>query len=128
MNLLAFGNFNNSDFIHVEFDTFRKQSGLNSFNLTSKKWIEATGVIWMISKSGLNIRDFASNNELVDLSNLENLNSILIRNLIDMEERYRQLKEIVIIQLKTLDGRDFMKTLKKVSNDVYNKHSNKNKI
>jgi len=29
----------NSDFKPVEFDTFRKQSGLNSFNLTPKKWI-----------------------------------------------------------------------------------------
>jgi hypothetical protein len=33
---------NNPDFKPVEFDTFRKQAGLNSFNLTSKNWIEAT--------------------------------------------------------------------------------------
>jgi hypothetical protein len=229
---------NNSNFKHVEFDTFRKQSGLNSFNLTPKKWIEATGAIGIISKSGrnggtyahkdlafefgswisplfklllikeyqrlkeiesnqynlewnvkrilsktnyqihtdavkeyilpeknyskdtewliyaeeadllnvamfnctakdwrevnpehvlkgLNIRDFASINELVVLLNLESLNSILIRNHIDKEERYRQLKEISIIQLKSLDERDFIKTLKKVSDDVYIKHSNK---
>jgi hypothetical protein len=45
---------NNSNFKHVEFDTFRKQSGLNSFNLTPKKWIEATGAIGIISKSGRN--------------------------------------------------------------------------
>ncbi|GAB5530467.1 MAG: hypothetical protein Roseis3KO_22440 [Roseivirga sp.] len=30
----------NSAFIGVEFDTYRKQAGLNSFNLTPKKWIE----------------------------------------------------------------------------------------
>jgi hypothetical protein len=34
-------------------------------------------------------------------------------------ERYRQLKEIVRLQLKSLDGQDFMKALKKVSDDIY---------
>ena len=40
------------NFKPVEFDTFRKQAGLNSFNLTPKKWIEATDAIGLISKSG----------------------------------------------------------------------------
>jgi hypothetical protein len=70
-------------------------------------------------KKGLNIRDFASINELVVLSNLENINSILIRNQIDKPERFRQLREIVQLQLKSLDGQDFMKALKKVSDDIY---------
>ncbi len=43
---------NNPHFKLVEFDTFRKQAGLNSFNLTPKKWIESTGAIGIISKSG----------------------------------------------------------------------------
>jgi hypothetical protein len=42
----------NPDFKPVEFDTFRKQAGLNSFNLTPKKWIEATNAIGIFSKSG----------------------------------------------------------------------------
>lgn len=67
----------------------------------------------------MNIRDFASINELVVLSNLENINSILIRNQIDKRERFRQIREIVQIQLKSLDGQDFMKALKKVSDDIY---------
>ena len=33
-------------------DTFRKEAGLNSFNLTPKKWIEATNAIGIISKAG----------------------------------------------------------------------------
>ena len=223
---------NNPNFKPVEFDTFRKQAGLNSFNLTPKKWIEATNAIGLISKSGryggtyahkdlafefgswispmfklllikeyqrlkeiesnqynlewnvkriltktnyqihtdavkdcilpeknydkdkewliyaeeadllnvslfkcsakdwrdanpnmakkgLNIRDFASINELVVLANLENINSILIRNQIEKPERFRQLREIVQIQLKSLDEKDFMKALKKVSDDIY---------
>jgi len=43
---------NNPDFKGVEFDTFRKESGLNNFNLTPKKWIESTKAIGIISKSG----------------------------------------------------------------------------
>jgi hypothetical protein len=42
----------NPDFKPVEFDTFRKQAGLNNFNLTPKKWIENTNAIGIISKSG----------------------------------------------------------------------------
>ncbi len=76
-------------------------------------------------KTGQNIRDFASINELVVLSNLENINSVLIRNQIEKEERFRQLREIATIQLKSIDQQDFMKTLKKASDDVYIKHSAK---
>ena len=43
---------NNSDFKPVEFDGFKKQAGLNSFTLTPKQWIEKTGAIGLISKSG----------------------------------------------------------------------------
>ncbi len=43
---------NNPDFKPVEFDGFRKQAGLNSFTLTPKQWIEKTGAIGIVSKSG----------------------------------------------------------------------------
>ena len=43
---------NNPHFKGVGFDTFRKEAGLNSFNLTPKKWIEATNAIGIVSKSG----------------------------------------------------------------------------
>ncbi len=42
----------NPNFKPVEFDGFRKQSGLNSFVMTPKKWIESTDTIGIISKSG----------------------------------------------------------------------------
>ncbi len=42
----------NLNFKGVEFDTFRKQAGLNNFNLTPKKWIEATNAIGIVSKLG----------------------------------------------------------------------------
>ncbi len=42
----------NPDFKPVEFDGFRKQAGQNSFTMSSKKWIETTNAIGLISKSG----------------------------------------------------------------------------
>lgn len=42
----------NPNFKGVEFDTFKKQAGLNSFTNTPKKWITATGAIGIISKAG----------------------------------------------------------------------------
>jgi hypothetical protein len=43
---------NNPDFKGNEFVTFKTMAGLNSFNLTPKKWIDATNAIGIISKSG----------------------------------------------------------------------------
>ena len=42
----------NSNFKGIEFDTFKKQAGLNSFSLTPKKWIETTSAIGFVSKAG----------------------------------------------------------------------------
>ena len=222
----------NPDFKPVEFDTFRKQSGLNSFNLTPKKWIESTNAIGIFSKSGryggtyahkdiafefgswispmfklllikefqrlkeietnqynlewnvkriltktnyqlhtdaiknhiipiksysndkewliyaeeadllnvalfdctakdwreankvhsekgLNIRDFASINELVVLSNLENLNALMIGQQIEKSERFKQLKIIGKSQLETFEGKDFIRSIKRLSDKTY---------
>lgn len=43
---------NNPNFKGVEFDTFRREAGLNSFNLTPKKWVNRTNAIGIISKPG----------------------------------------------------------------------------
>ncbi|MCD4795111.1 MAG: KilA-N domain-containing protein [Bacteroidales bacterium] len=222
----------NPNFKPVEFDTFRKQAGLNNFNLTPKKWIETTNAIGITSKSGryggtyahkdlafefgawispmfklllikefqrlkeietnkynlewnvkrilsktnyqihtdaikehiipkksysksvewivyaeeadllnvamyectakdwreansenakkgLNIRDFSSINELVVLSNLENLNSVMIAENISKVERFKQLKKVAVSQLNTLDNKDFMKSLKRLNERTY---------
>jgi len=222
----------NPDFKGVEFDRFRKEAGLNSFNLTPKKWIETTNAIGIISKSGryggtyahkdlafefgawispmfklllikefqrlkeietnqynlewnvkriltktnyhihteaiknyilpqkdyskdkewiiyaeeadllnvalfkctakdwreanselvekgMNIRDIASINELVVLSNLENLNALMIERNIDKIERYNQLRKTALSQIKTLDNKDFIKSLKKLTDKTF---------
>ena len=228
----------NPNFKPVEFDTFRKQAGLNNFNLTPKKWIETTGAIGITSKSGryggtyahkdlafefgawispmfklllikefqrlkeietnkynlewnvkriltktnylihtdaikehivpkmnysrnnewiayaeeadllnvamyectakawrevnpehdkkgLNIIDFSSINELVVLSNLENLNAMMISENIVKQERYKQLRKIAVSQLNTLDNKDFMKSLKKLNERTFIEEQNK---
>lgn len=43
---------NNPGFNPSEFDGIRNQAGLNSFVLTSKRWIEATGAIGITAKAG----------------------------------------------------------------------------
>ena len=228
----------NPNFKGVEFDTFRNQAGLNNFNLTPKKWIEATNAIGIISKSGryggtyahkdlafefgawispmfklllikefqrlkeietnkfnlewnvkrilsktnyqiqtdaikdhilpqknyakdkewliyaeeadllnvamykctakdwrdanpkhakkgMNIRDFSSINELVVLSNLENLNAVMITENIEKHERFIQLNKIAKSQLSTLDGKNFMKSLKKLNDSTFIDEQNK---
>ena len=42
----------NPNFKGNEFVIFKIQAGLNSFNLTPRKWIEATNAIGILSKSG----------------------------------------------------------------------------
>ena len=44
--------FHNKNFKGIEFDTFRRQAGLNSFTLTPHKWIKSTNAIGIVSKSG----------------------------------------------------------------------------
>ena len=43
---------NNPAFNPIEFDGIKKDSGLNSFILTAKQWIEQTGAIGIVSKTG----------------------------------------------------------------------------
>lgn len=45
-------NLHNSDFKSIEFDAIKNASGTNRFILTAKEWIERTGAIGIIAKSG----------------------------------------------------------------------------
>lgn len=42
----------NPDFNSVEFDGIRMQTGLNTFSLTPKQWIEATHAVGIVSETG----------------------------------------------------------------------------
>ncbi len=42
----------NPNFKGVEFDSFRKEAGINAFTLSPQRWIENTNAIGIVSKSG----------------------------------------------------------------------------
>ena len=66
------------------------------FGLTAKQWREANP-----SLKG-NIRDYASINELICLSNMENINSVFINEGLMQAERLLRLNQIAIQQMRVL--------------------------
>ena len=66
------------------------------FGITAKKWKSKNP-----DKVG-NIRDYASIDELICLSNLENLNSVFINDGLNQSERLKRLNSIAISQMKIL--------------------------
>ena len=67
------------------------------FGITAKQWREANP-----DKKG-NIRDYASINELICLSNMENLNAVFIEQGIPQQERLIKLNKIAIHQMQVLE-------------------------
>jgi len=86
------------------------------FKCTAKDWREANSEL---VEKGMNIRDIASINELVVLSNLENLNALMIERNIDKIERFNQLRKTAFSQIETLDNKDFIKSLKKLTDKTF---------
>ena len=79
------------------------------FGMTAKQWREAN--------PGLkgNIRDYATMNQLICLSNLENLNAVFINEGLSQYERLEKLNMIAIQQMKVLENYKNRKML--VDND-----------
>jgi hypothetical protein len=59
-----------------------------------------------------NIRDFATLEQLVVLSNMESINALLIRQNLPPQERIKQLNNVAIMQMKSLLGSQNLKQLK----------------
>ena len=76
------------------------------FGQTAKEWRDAHP-----GAEG-NIRDHAPLEQLVVLTNLESLNSVLIRQGLSQPERLRKLNGIAISQMRTLLAADNVKRLK----------------
>ena len=53
-----------------------------------------------------NIRDYATMNELICLANLENLNSVFIKERLKQSERLEKLNKIAISQMQILNDTD----------------------
>ena len=76
------------------------------FGITAKEWREKNP-----DKIG-NIRDFATLEQLVVLSNLESINALLIQQNLSQGERLMQLNKVAITQMKSLLDNNGMKRLK----------------
>ena len=70
------------------------------FGSTAKEWREANPNL-----KG-NIRDYASINQLICLSNMENLNAVFINKGISQQERLKELNKIAIQQMQILENAD----------------------
>ena len=68
------------------------------FGVTAKQWREANPDL-----KG-NIRDYASINELICLSNMENLNAVFIEQGMSQNERLIKLNQIAIHQMSVLEN------------------------
>ena len=70
------------------------------FGQTAKEWKKHN------PKLDGNIRDYASINQLICLSNLENLNAVFINDGINQSQRLERLNRIAISQMKILNNSD----------------------
>lgn len=112
---------NNPDFKGVEFDSFIHEAGANAFTLSPLKWISATNAIGVISKSGRsggtypktkgNMRDEATIQQLIILSNLESMNAELIKQNIPQDQRLAILNKMAIEQMTSILGCASMKQM-----------------
>ena len=74
--------------------------------MTAKQWRDANP-----NQEG-NIRDYADINQLICLSNMESMNSVLIESGISQQERLLKLNEMAIRQMEILfgiSGRELLK-------------------
>ena len=76
------------------------------FGMTARQWREAN------TELKGNIRDYATINELICLSNMENINAILINDGMPQGERLVKLNQIAIQQMQILEGNNDRKLLK----------------
>lgn len=76
------------------------------FGMTAKQWRETN------PKAEGNIRDVASIEQLVVLSNLESINAVMIQQGLKQNNRLEQLNKIAITQMKSLIGNKNLNRLK----------------
>ncbi|MBD9160295.1 MAG: KilA-N domain-containing protein [Bacteroidales bacterium] len=107
-------NVYNPNFNYGEFAIIKSQAGLNSFKISVKEFVAKTNAISLQAKAGRyggtnptlkgNIRDYASINELICLSNMENINAVLIEQGLSQGERLVRLNQIAIHQMNVLES------------------------
>ena len=76
------------------------------FGMTAKQWRDENPEL-----NG-NIRDYATINQLICLSNMENLNAVFISNGLSQSERLKELNKIAIQQMSVLEKIESKRLLK----------------
>ena len=76
------------------------------FGITAKQWRDEN------PDSTGNIRDYATINQLICLSNMENLNAVFINKGMPQSERLKELNRIAIQQMSVLEKIENRKVLK----------------
>lgn len=84
---------------------------------TAKQWREANPTY---AAQGMNVRDTASINELVVLSNLESLNAELLKREVSKSDRFRMLHRIATEQLHHLNAIEADKKFKAIEHNEKN--------
>ena len=101
---------NNSDFNPIEFDGIKKQSGLNSFILTAKQWIEKTKAIGLVSKAGRYGGTFAHKDIAFEFASW-----ISVEFKLYLIKEFQRLKEVEHKQL----GWDIRRNLAKINYRIH---------
>ena len=84
------------------------------FKCTAEDWRNSNPVL---ARKGLNVRDTATINQLVVLSNIESLNSELIKQGVDKRARMEYLHRVAKEQLKVLDSKNIEQKFRKLSDN-----------
>jgi hypothetical protein len=104
--LAVWENINNPNFNYPEFGVIEREAGTNRFIMSVGQWRDSNP-----DKSG-NIRDYATLEQLVVLSNMESINALLIRQGLSQKERLVELNKVAITQMKSLLESNAIKKLK----------------
>ena len=96
----------NRDQINAVYANEADMLNMALFGITAKQWRESNKNV-----DG-NIRDSASIEQLVVLSNIESINSVLIHQGLKQSERLQQINQVAISQMKSLLGNRNLKNLK----------------
>ena len=82
------------------------------FGCRAKDWEEHNP---QLALKGLNLRDTASINQLIVLSNMEVVNAELIKRGVDRAERFEFLQQMAIDELKSLDQTNVEQQFKRLA-------------
>ena len=94
------------------------ETEITIINIEEKDYISLTDMVKGIDNEAMDwknqcyLRDYASINQLICLSNLESLNSVLINKGLSQSERLKQLNKVAIQQMAILENTNNRKLLK----------------